>query len=233
MMKARDCCWIRRSTQGPSWRYLKVNSSENLSIFGEECPQNGSKNDLMVPRTTMGCPHEGPRVVSDQSATKFLYLFCRRQSSKPSGKCWHDWPTRGTVCGTLRSMCGADAGCLAINYQSRLSHQSASRFSYLVWRLVFINGTRNPNPETHSGFGFQFRVHVLRFRVHMVDGYISGRSVQIQGFDSAVDPPGCHQVLAPSLAFGMYGFGIQDSVPGLRIRACMVDGYTYGRYRYI
>ena len=27
-------------------------------------------------------------------------------------------PTRGTVCGTMRSMCGADAGCLAINYQS-------------------------------------------------------------------------------------------------------------------
>ena len=26
--------------------------------------------------------------------------------------------SRGTVCGTLRKMCGADAGCLAINYQS-------------------------------------------------------------------------------------------------------------------
>jgi len=25
---------------------------------------------------------------------------------------------RGTVCGTMRSMCDADAGCLAINYQS-------------------------------------------------------------------------------------------------------------------
>jgi hypothetical protein len=27
--------------------------------------------------------------------------------------------TRGTVCGTMRSMCGADAGCSATNYQSR------------------------------------------------------------------------------------------------------------------
>ena len=27
-------------------------------------------------------------------------------------------PTRGTVCGTMRSMCSADAECLAINYQS-------------------------------------------------------------------------------------------------------------------
>jgi len=42
----------------------------------------------------------------------------RRWSSNPSGKCSYVRPTRGTVCGTMRSMCGADAGCLAINYQS-------------------------------------------------------------------------------------------------------------------
>ena len=42
----------------------------------------------------------------------------RRWSSNPSGKCSYERPTRGTVCGTMRSMCGADAGCLAINYQS-------------------------------------------------------------------------------------------------------------------
>ena len=39
-------------------------------------------------------------------------------SSNPSGKCSYERPTRGTVCGTMRSMCGADAGCLAINFQS-------------------------------------------------------------------------------------------------------------------
>jgi len=38
--------------------------------------------------------------------------------SNPSGKCSYERPTRGTVCGTMRSMCSADAGCLAINYQS-------------------------------------------------------------------------------------------------------------------
>ena len=43
---------------------------------------------------------------------------CRRCCSNPSGKCSYERPTRGTVCGTMRSMCGADAGCLAINYQS-------------------------------------------------------------------------------------------------------------------
>ena len=44
--------------------YHKVNYSENLSIFGDKYPQNGSKDDLMAPRTTLECPHEGPSVVS-------------------------------------------------------------------------------------------------------------------------------------------------------------------------
>ena len=39
-------------------------------------------------------------------------------SSNSSGKCSYERPTRGTVCGTMRSMCGADAGCSAINYLS-------------------------------------------------------------------------------------------------------------------
>jgi len=34
-----------------------------LPIFGDECPQNGSKNDKMAPRTTLRYPHEGPRVM--------------------------------------------------------------------------------------------------------------------------------------------------------------------------
>ena len=69
LWRGLSCAPIRRlsgcmcTTQGPSWGYLKVNSSETLSFFGDEYPQNGSKNDQMVPRTTMGCPHEGPRVV--------------------------------------------------------------------------------------------------------------------------------------------------------------------------
>jgi len=35
--------------------------------------------------------------------------------------CSYQRPTRGTVCGTMRSMCGTDAGCSAINYQSRFT----------------------------------------------------------------------------------------------------------------
>ena len=53
---------LQASTQGPSWGYLKVNFSETLSIFGDEYPQNGSKNGQTAPRTGTGCPHEGPRV---------------------------------------------------------------------------------------------------------------------------------------------------------------------------
>ena len=43
-----------RTTQGPSWGYLKVNYSETLSIFGDKCPQNGSKNEQRAPRTSKG-----------------------------------------------------------------------------------------------------------------------------------------------------------------------------------
>ena len=40
----------------------KVNFQETLSNFGDKCPQNGSKNDPMAPRTTLECPNEGPSV---------------------------------------------------------------------------------------------------------------------------------------------------------------------------
>ena len=37
----------------------KVNFQWTLSIFGDKCPQNGSKNEQRAPRTSMGCPHIG------------------------------------------------------------------------------------------------------------------------------------------------------------------------------
>jgi hypothetical protein len=51
---------------------------EHLSFFGDKYPQNGSKNDPMVPRTTLGCPHEGPRVV-------YLCLRCRTRRGNVNG----------------------------------------------------------------------------------------------------------------------------------------------------
>ena len=52
----------RLATQGPSGGYLTVHFSEALSIFGDKCPQNGSKNGEMAPRTGTGYPHIGPFV---------------------------------------------------------------------------------------------------------------------------------------------------------------------------
>ena len=40
----------------------KVNFQETLSSFGDKCPQNGSKNEEMAPRTRTGYPHIGPSV---------------------------------------------------------------------------------------------------------------------------------------------------------------------------
>jgi len=60
------------ATQGSSWGYLKVNCLGTLSFFDDKCPQNGSKNDLVAPRTILECPHEGPSVVTS-----------RKRSSKP------------------------------------------------------------------------------------------------------------------------------------------------------
>ena len=42
----------------------------------------------------------------------------RRWSSNPSERFSYERSTRGKLCGTMRSMCGADAGCFAINYQA-------------------------------------------------------------------------------------------------------------------
>ena len=41
----------------------KVNFQETLSIFGDKCPQNGSKTAPTAPSPHLGCPHEGSRVV--------------------------------------------------------------------------------------------------------------------------------------------------------------------------
>ena len=79
-------------TQGPSWGYLKKSIfKRTLSIFGDECPQNGSKNDPMAPRTTLECPHEGPSVAEkvlrpapesqgQHLALTVLYVPCSSES---------------------------------------------------------------------------------------------------------------------------------------------------------
>ena len=50
---------VSLSTQGPLWGYLKVNSSETLSSFGDKCPQNGSKNEPGIPPHRAFCGTHG------------------------------------------------------------------------------------------------------------------------------------------------------------------------------
>ena len=77
------------------------------------------------------CFDMGFRASLERAWLKHVTHSCRRWSSNPSGKCSYERPTRGTVCGTMRSMCGADAGCLAINYQS-LPHSTPTQTRDLI-----------------------------------------------------------------------------------------------------
>ena len=93
--------------------------------------------DNVSEKLTLRYPHEGPWVDRvggclgcprcERQGVRHTFA-CRgsRWSSNPSGKCSYERPTRGTVCGTMRSMCGADAGCLAINYQSLFACRGTS-----------------------------------------------------------------------------------------------------------
>ena len=76
-----------------------------------------------------------------------LLAWCcgRRWSSNPSRKCSYERPTRGTVCGTMRSMCGADAAYLAINCNL---HQVL--IVLLIVLLVWFCRRRKQNTEVNN-----------------------------------------------------------------------------------
>ena len=69
----------------------------------------------------------GSLVLSVKSFSHTAHECLKRPSGALSPECMDPprdlgascvaWPARGTVCGTMRCMCGADAGCLAIDYQ--------------------------------------------------------------------------------------------------------------------
>ena len=87
-------------------------------------PQNGSKNDLMAPRTTLECPHEGPYVGCDggvvvESVIAGGLVVCGMPVKPPI--CWQvhgeDGPlcpyavayrrADGVLCGWRRTHCAA------------------------------------------------------------------------------------------------------------------------------
>ena len=54
-MSLRYCL---RPTQGSSWGYFKVNFEQSLSTFGNACPQNGCKNEPLIPPRRAFCGGE-------------------------------------------------------------------------------------------------------------------------------------------------------------------------------
>ena len=78
--------------------------------------------------------------------------FGRKWSSNPSGKCSYERPTRGTVCGTMRSMCGADAGCSAIDYQSLSGVSRVGGMSSLCFSSCVTRGYQLSNAHRISEF---------------------------------------------------------------------------------
>ena len=68
----REMRWNRWENRHPPkalWGgYLKSQFSTDLVIFGDTCPQNGSKTAPTAPRPHLGCPHKGPSVASQVRA---------------------------------------------------------------------------------------------------------------------------------------------------------------------
>jgi hypothetical protein len=89
--------------------------------------------------------------------------FRRRWSSNPSGKCSYERPTRGTVCGTMRSMCGADAGYLAINYQI-----SQPLPALLTWYRGTSLERNRPPLRTTTG------PQIVPLQIHRKGGFLLG-----------------------------------------------------------
>ena len=84
----------------------------------------------------------------ENHSQQLLALFCKRvrhamPTTYPTAPCACALGVAhgGTVCGTMRGMCGADASCLAINYQSlctRGNHRrQASRLQTIQQPLVY------------------------------------------------------------------------------------------------
>ena len=63
---------------------FKSQFTTNLSIFDNNFPQNGSKNEETAPRMRTGCPHEGPSVgyMVAMGGTVFMALGFGRERER-------------------------------------------------------------------------------------------------------------------------------------------------------
>jgi len=138
--------------------YLKVNSSETLSTFGGKCPQNGSKNNLMVPRTTMGCPHEGLRVdrltrQSTGSKKCVQEYFAHKKCPLPLGPPYDPRysPTVGSYGGSVSYEQGTPVGPCSVAYRARAFGSRAVRcFSVAFIATYLMQGKDGLNSRLKS-----------------------------------------------------------------------------------
>ena len=98
----------------PSSEYTCI--SPGRAILQGRIPQVARRSTLTTERSWAG-PRAYGRVYGPAHHLRDRHQGGgKRWSSNPSGKCSYERPTRGTVCGTMRGTCGADAGCLATHY---------------------------------------------------------------------------------------------------------------------
>ena len=104
--------------QGSSLRAL----TKSYLLNPQPSTLNPQPSTLNPPPSSLNPQHSTlnppPSTLNPQPSTLSCATCGRRWNSNQSEKCSYERPTLGTVCGTMRSMCGADAGCLAIDCQS-------------------------------------------------------------------------------------------------------------------
>ena len=95
----------------------------------------------------------------------------RRWSPNPSGKYSYERPRRVTVCGTMRSMCGIDAGCLVL---LRTRHRS-----YL---LLVPPPTANSahTRQSRTDYGLELKVNFVA-TLQVVPSLLRGADLQRDG----------------------------------------------------
>ena len=91
----------------------------------------------------------------------------RRWSSNPAGKCSYERLTRGRVCGTMRSMCGADAGCLAIHHQPRVSNTKKGGTLEVERALMSSSSSRMSPPASL----YHTHTHTLSLSLYLPHTY--------------------------------------------------------------
>ena len=129
--------------------------SHNPTIVSMSCIRSFVGDEMALVLGCCAIERRPRRSRGDQGARPLFSQHRRRWSSNPSRKCSSERPTQGTVCGTMRSTCGADAGCLAINYQSLFTTTPPhTRYPFalgIIHVCVYTKGSPVGATQAHVG----------------------------------------------------------------------------------